>query len=41
MLREKGAEHIRVFGGGGDTITLAEIESRDPGAGERSSPTAS
>ena len=26
MLRETGAEHIRVFGGGGGTITLAEID---------------
>ena len=25
MLRERGAEHIRVFGGGGGTITPAEI----------------
>ena len=26
MLRENGAEHIRVFGGGGGTITLVEID---------------
>ena len=26
MLRDNGAEHIRVFGGGGGTITLAEID---------------
>ena len=26
MLRERGAEHIRVFGGGGGTITPEEIE---------------
>jgi isobutyryl-CoA mutase len=26
MLRENGAEHIRVFGGGGGTITASEIE---------------
>ena len=26
MLRDSGAEHIRVFGGGGGTITPAEIE---------------
>jgi methylmalonyl-CoA mutase len=26
MLREKGAEDVRVFGGGGGTITLAEID---------------
>ena len=26
MLRERGAEHIRVFGGGGGTITPTEIE---------------
>ena len=26
MLRERGAEHIRVFGGGGGTITPAEID---------------
>ncbi|MEO1576627.1 MAG: GTP-binding protein, partial [Pseudomonadota bacterium] len=27
MLRERGAEHIRVFGGGGGTITPEEIQS--------------
>ncbi|MFT3865129.1 MAG: methylmalonyl-CoA mutase family protein [Solirubrobacterales bacterium] len=27
MLREEGADHIRVFGGGGGTITPAEIEA--------------
>src|ERR1700678_4827009 len=26
MLRDHGADHIRVFGGGGGTITMQEIE---------------
>ncbi|MEZ5076754.1 MAG: methylmalonyl-CoA mutase family protein [Solirubrobacterales bacterium] len=35
MLREYGAEHIRVFGGGGGTITHAEIEELEEYGVER------
>ena len=32
LLRERGSEHIRVFGGGGGTITLDEIRNWKPTA---------
>src|SRR5215475_1412076 len=35
MLREYGAEHIRVFGGGGGTITPGEIEELEEFGVER------
>jgi isobutyryl-CoA mutase len=35
MLRERGAGHIRVFGGGGGTITTAEIEELEAYGVER------
>ncbi len=35
MLRERGAEHIRVFGGGGGTITPEEIADLEAHGVER------
>ncbi len=35
MLRERGADHIRVFGGGGGTITPAEIDALQDDGVER------